>query len=69
MIKNKIGRGGIRTPDLLVRSQILYPTKLHVLVNILAKDRKEERREAEEAARAESIGEEEKKESDRRDRE
>jgi large subunit ribosomal protein L5 len=32
----------------------------------LAKDRKEERREAEEAARAESIGEEEKKESDRR---
>ncbi len=31
------GRGGIRTPDLLVRSQILYPTKLHVLKDILAK--------------------------------
>ena len=37
LIKNKIGRGGIRTPDLLVRSQILYPTKLHVLTLILAK--------------------------------
>ena len=39
--KNKIGRGGIRTPDLLVRSQILYPTKLHVLEDILAKYRKD----------------------------
>ena len=26
-----ITRGGIRTPDLLVRSQTLYPTELHTL--------------------------------------
>ena len=38
LFTHTIGRGGIRTPDLLVRSQILYPTKLHVLVHIVAKD-------------------------------
>ena len=28
---NILGRGGIRTPDTIVRSHILYPTELHAL--------------------------------------
>ena len=35
------GRGGTRTPDLLVRSQALYPTELHahvVIVDLILKD-------------------------------
>ena len=34
-ILQKITRGGIRTPDLLVRSQTLYPTELRTLIGWL----------------------------------